>query len=223
MNWGVSSAVDCLSLNWNCVIDDSSILNCLNWGVSSVVNSLSSSDVSSLILSGGMNFSFKRLFRVVNNLSFNWEVFVFLNFSFLGDVFDSLFGNVLWDVLSEIFNGVVVSFGNFSWDGLNSLFLSVFCNSSGSLDSFDSDFILIFDDFLFEGNVLDSAFSLNDLLSSAISGVNDLRCLNVTDSCGGITSGSITSGIDRCLMDNISAVNRLLVGSCGLVGGGLIS
>lgn len=78
---------------------------------SSSVDNLSGMYIAAMDCSRSMvsnMFFFKRSFRVVNNLPFNWNVLEFLDFSLLGNVFNFSFGNILRNILSEIFNCVIV-------------------------------------------------------------------------------------------------------------------
>lgn len=160
-----------------------------------------SSGISCLVLTA-LNSSLERLFRVVNDLSFNWNILILLNFSFPGNVFNSLLRDVLWDVLSQILNGIIVSFGDLSWNALDSLLFSIFSYFSGLGHSLDSDFILILDDLLLEWNVLDSALTLDHFFSSVDSCVDNLGSLSETliDTIPSIalivSSGCVTSLID---------------------------
>lgn len=138
----------------------------------------------------GSDFDFKGLLRVVDDLSFDWDVLVLFNFSFLGNVFDLFFWNVLRNVLSKILDGIVVGDGNFSWDFLNSDFFSVLGDLSSFGNSFNSSFILVFDDFFLEGHVFDSAFTLDDLFAGVDDSVDNLRLLSSNNCCvGGIPAG----------------------------------
>lgn len=154
-----------ISSNWNC----SSVASCgvsSNWDGTRVAPS----GISSLVGSSSGNFQW--LFRVVNNLSFYWDVFVFFDFSLSGYILNCFFWNILRNVLSEILDCVVVGLGHFSWNLLNSLFLTIFNNFSGSRNSLDSGLIFVFEDLSFEWHVLDSALSLDDL-STCIDGSVD--------------------------------------------------
>lgn len=113
----------------------------------------------------------------MDNLSFDWNVLILLNFSFLGDVFDLSFWDVLRNVLSEIFDGIVIGDGNFPRDLLDSNFFSVFGNFSSLGYSLYSAVILIFNDFLFERNVFDSALAFNHFFSSVDCSVDNLRLM----------------------------------------------
>lgn len=118
----------------------------------------------------------------MHNLSFNWNVLVPDLFLWYLNVFDSLFWDVLRDVLSEIFNGIIVSYSDLLWNVLNFSFFSIFYFFSFFGDSLDGGLILVFNDLLFKGNILNSAFSLNDFFSSINSGSYDL---SVSGSYGG--------------------------------------
>lgn len=138
----------------------------------------------------GSDFDFKGLLRVVDDLSFDWDVLVLFNFSFLGNVFDLFFWNVLRNVLSKILDGIVVGDGNFSWDFLDSDFFSVLGDLSSFGNSFNSSFIFVFDDFFLEGHVFDSAFTLDDLFAGVDDSVDNLRLLSSNNCCvGGIPAG----------------------------------
>lgn len=177
-------------------------------GLSSSVLSLSSLDVLSLSCSicslelTAVEFNFKRLFRIVNDLSFNGNVLVLLDFSFSGDILNGLLGDVLRDVLSQILNGIIVRFSHLSWDSLDSLLFSVFSHFPGFWDSLNSHFILILDDLFLEWDILDSALSLDHLFSSVNSCVNNLGSLHksLVNTRTGITlivsSGGISSLVD---------------------------
>lgn len=158
---------------------------------SSVSGGVSNGSRSSDDLTLG-KFSFKRSFGVVNNLSFDWNVFVLFNFSLLGNVLDFFFRDVLRNVLSQIFNGIIVSNGDFSWNFLNSSFFSVLSDFSSLWDSLNSRFLSVFNDFLFERNVFDSAFTLDDFFTSVDNGVNNLGLLDSScGSVGGVASNMI--------------------------------
>lgn len=141
--------------------------------ISSLAGSRSSTNISLL----AAEFNFERLFRVVNNLPFDWDVFVSFNFTFLGNILDFFFWDILGDVLSKIFDGIVVGDGNFSRNFFDSLFFSIFCDFSSSGYSFNSSFILVFNDLFLERNVLDSAFSLDDLFASVDGSVHNMRLI----------------------------------------------
>ncbi len=182
------SARDVLGLATGDVLTSSGVL-----GLTTLdVNCLPTLDVVASLVLTSLEFGFQRLFGIVDDLSLNWNVFVFLDLSFSGDVFDGLLGNVLRNVLSQVLNGVIVGLGDFSWDGFDSLFLSVFSDFSGLGDSLDSDLVLVFNDFLLEWNVFDSALTLDDLFASVNNGVNDLWALDVSGLAGtsGITGSS---------------------------------
>jgi hypothetical protein len=110
------------------------------------------------------------------------------------DVFDSGFWDVLGNVLSQIFDCVVVSDGHFSWDGLDFSFFLVFSNFSGLGDSFHSGLILVFDHFLLEGDIFNSAFSLDDLFSGVDCGVDNLLVTSNEAGSGGISSSNVVRG-----------------------------
>ena len=122
----------------------------------------------------GPDFSLERLLRVVDDLSFDWDVLVSLDLSFLGDILDFFFGDVLRNVLPEVLDGIVVGDTDFAGDFFDPLLFSVLSDFSGPGDSFNSGFILVFDDLLLEGDVLDSALSLDHFLGGVHSGVHNL-------------------------------------------------
>lgn len=165
------------------------------------VHGLSSGGISSLVLTA-IELDLEGLFRVVDDLSFNWNVLVLLDFPFSGNILNSLLGDVLRNVLSQIFNGVIVGFSNLSWNALDSLLLSIFSHSSGLWHSLHSHFILIFDDFLLEWNILNSALALDHFFPSVNSGVDNLGSLHksLVGTRTGITlvvaSGGVSSLID---------------------------
>lgn len=113
----------------------------------------------------------------MNDLPFNWNVFILFHLSFFGNVFDLFFWDVLGDVLSKILDSIVISDGNFPRNFFDSDFFSVFGDFSCLGNSFDSSFILVFNDFFLEGNVFDSALTLNDFLSSINNGIHNLGLL----------------------------------------------
>lgn len=198
LDWLISGCVNSLTGN-NWIVD---VLS------SSGVLGLSSPDVLSLSCSicslelTAVEFNFKRLFRIVNDLSFNGDVLVLLDFSFSGDILNGLLGDVLRDVLSQILNGIIVRFSHLSWDSLDSLLFSVFSHFPGFWDSLNSHFILILDDLFLEWDILDSALSLDHLFSSVNSCVNNLGSLHksLVNTRTGITlivsSGGISSLVD---------------------------
>ncbi len=129
-----------------------------------------------------MNLSVKRSFWVVDNLSLNWNVFVFFNFSLFGDVIDLLFWNVLWNVLTKVLDGIVISDGDFSRDFFYFDLLFILDNLSSFGDPFYSRFLLVLYNFLLKWNVLNSTLSFNNLLSSIDNSVDNLRGLSNSSS-----------------------------------------
>jgi hypothetical protein len=113
----------------------------------------------------------------VNNLSFYWNVFILFNFSFFSNVFNLSFWDVLRNVLTKIFNGIVVGNSDFPWDFFYSNLFSIFSDFSGLRNSFNSGIFLVFDNFFFEGDIFDSAFSLDNFFTSVDYSVNNLRLM----------------------------------------------
>lgn len=139
---------------------------------------------------------------------------------FLGDlnVFDSLFGDILRNVLSQILNSIVVGDSDFLRNGLNLSLLSVFNLLDLLGDSFNLGLILIFHDFLFKGNVFDSALALNNLFSSVDSSSNDLSANNLlSTNLGSRATNGATDGIVATTDGVVSASNSI----SGLVAGGI--
>lgn len=110
-------------------------------------------------------FGFKRLFWVVNDLSFNWNVFILFNFSFSSNVIDLFFWDILWNILTKIFDSIVIGNGDFSWNTFDSNFFFIFDNFSFFGNSFDSRLVSVFNNFFFEWNVLNSTLSLDNFLN----------------------------------------------------------
>lgn len=116
--WCSSSISDSLSSSYICWCSScvsnrcsSSIGNSLSsgnigrWGniISCCIGRSCSVGSSSSVDSSSRNrygWSAEFIFRIVNNLPLNWDIFVFFNFSLLGNILDLFFWNVLWDVLT---------------------------------------------------------------------------------------------------------------------------
>lgn len=126
---------------------------------------------------------------IVDDLGFNWEI---LN-SFPGSFNWLIFNNSLFDFLGDVFNlsfnGIIVSNGSLDWDsvGMDNFFILYdFFFIGNSFNSLDS---IVLNVFLFEWNVLDSAFDW-DFLS------NCSGCMAVDTSSNsiGATASNIASG-----------------------------
>ena len=156
-------------------------------------------DVYSLIVtsscdgsSWSVKINFKRSFRIMDDLSFDWNILILFNFSLFGNVFDLFFWDILRNVLSEIFDSIVISHGNFSRNLFDSDFISVFSDSSSFGDSLDFSLIFVFDDFLLEWNVFDSALSFNHFFCSVNNSVNNRSCVDIS-SCSWSSIGNSRS------------------------------
>ena len=114
----------------------------------------------------------------MNDLSFDWNIFILFNFSFFSNIFNLSFWNVLRNILTKIFNGIVVSDSDLPWNFFYSNFLSIFCDFSGLRNSFNSGIFLIFNNFFFEGDIFDSALSLYYFFTSVDYSVNNLRLMS---------------------------------------------
>ena len=119
----------------------------------------------------------------MDNLSFDGQVLNAFPGSFNGLVFDDGFFDFLGNVFDLGFDSVVVSDGDFSRNLFDSDFFSVFSDSSSLWNSFDFGLILVFNDFLFERNVFNSAFTFNNFFTSVDNCVNNLRSLVSYVSC----------------------------------------
>lgn len=150
----------------------------------------------------------------MNDLPFDWNVFVFLDLSFLGNILDLSFGNVLRNILTKIFDGIVIGDGDFSGDFLNSDLLSVLGDSSSLWNSLDSGFVLVLDNLLLEWNVFNSAFTFNDLLASVDHCIHDLGLL-LLGKCGGtlgVPSGIGGGSYGLLIAGGVGRSNWLLIG-----------
>jgi hypothetical protein len=111
-------------------------------------------------------------FRVVDDLSFNWQVLNSFPDSFNWFVFNDSFFNFLGNVFDLGFNSVVVSDGSFDGDSFSSGNFFVFDDFSFVWNSFNSFDLIVFNVFLFEWNVFDSRFDWDffsdDLLGKAL-------------------------------------------------------
>lgn len=167
-----SSGVDLSS----CVLSSSDDL-----GLSCCVLGLATLDVLGLscCVYSLVESSFKRLFRVMDNLSLNWDVLILLDLPFPGDILNGFLRDILRNVLSQILNGVIVSLGDLSWNALDPLLFSVFSHFSCLWHSLDSHFISIFYDLFLEWHILDPALTFDHFCSSVHGCVNDLRCLHL--------------------------------------------
>ena len=125
---------------------------------------------------------------------------IFVSDLLLGDlnVFNLFLRDILRNVLSKILNCIVVGNGNFTRNCLNLLFFFVFNSFHLLWNSLNLCLILILKNFLFEGNILNSAFSLDNFFSSVNSCSNDFcsagnwnsssdSSLNSFDSFGSVT------------------------------------
>lgn len=126
---------------------------------------------------------------------------VFVSNCFFGNlnVFYSLFRNILGNVLSEIFNGIVIGDSDFLGNVLNLSFLSVLDLLDLLGNSLNFGLVLVLDDLLLEGHVFDSAFTLNDILSSINGGSNNIgsgsgHCSSSYSVFSGSTSNSVFGG-----------------------------
>lgn len=98
------------------------------------------------------------------------------------------------DILSKIFNSVVVSDSDFFRDGLHLSLLSVLHLLDLSGDSLNLGLVLVFDDLLFEGDVFDSALSLDDFLASVDCGANN-SSNSIVGGGGSIVAGACSNGV----------------------------
>lgn len=108
---------------------------------------------------------------VVDDLSLNWQVLNSFPCSFDGFVFNNSLLNFLRNVLNLSFNCVVVSNSSFNWNSFSVDNFFIFNNFLLVWDSFNSFDSVVLDIFLFEGNILNSAFNW-DLFSNSLMMMN---------------------------------------------------
>ena len=146
---------------WTSDSSQSSSNNCGSWNNSSCNytswNYTSSSDSSINIGSRGCDFSF----RVMNNLSFNWNILNSLSNDILSNIINNSLLDNIRNVLDLIFHSIVILDYSLNWNSLCSNNLVKFSNHSLDWDLFDSLNLLVDNFSLLIGNVLNSTLSGN--------------------------------------------------------------
>jgi hypothetical protein len=209
INWSIISY---WLRSWDCCVGDWLLdLSVGDWLLDlSVGNWLLDLSVGNWVFNilGGLHF--QRLLGVMDNLSFNWDVFV--SDVLLGnlDVINSLFRDILRNVLSKILYSIVVSDSHLFGDGLDFSFFSIFNFFDFLWYSFNLSLILIFNNLLFKGNIFNSALSFDYLFACVDSCANDMAIRN--NGAGRIVVGG--SGWD------IGSVGGGDVGGGWAIGGG---
>jgi len=140
---------------------------------STLVSSCIVSVVSSCIVS--LSLTFQSLVRIVNNLSFDWDVFISNLLLRHLNVLNSLFRDILRDVLSKILDCIIVSDSDFPWDGLHLSFLSVFNLFHFFGDSLNLSLVLVVYNLLLKRHIFNSALSLDHICSSVHIGSHQMR------------------------------------------------
>jgi len=133
----------------------------------------------------------------MNNLSFDWDVFISNLFFGNLNILNLFFRHVLGNILSEIFDSVIISNCNFFRNCLNFPFLFIFHFFNFFWHSLHFCLVLVFDHFLLKRNIFNSTFSFYHFFSS-------INCCS-----NNLSSSSYHSGRSR----NYSSSNSVVTSS----------
>lgn len=197
-----------------------------NWSVACLIDGFSSDFALSRHVSGSFNISSSNVlalacdivvsFRVMNDLSFDWQVLNSFPNSFNWLIFNDRLFDFFRNVLYLSLNSIVISDGSFNGNSLSSGHFLILDNLPFVRNPFDSFDLIVFDIFLFKGNVFDSGFNWNFFSDNFLS-------QTLTDSRIS-SSGGLESLVYNFVVRWRSVVNWSLSGDDWTSGGvGLIS
>ena len=96
-----------------------------------------------------------------NELPFNWNILILYLLPLPWKILHFLFFNHLRNITADVFDSIVVSFDNLPWHNINFYLIHVIGHFSLLWNQLISWLILIVDNFLFYGDVLNATLSLD--------------------------------------------------------------
>lgn len=104
----------------------------------------------------------------MENLPFHWDVLIFNVFALHWHILSIVFWNYLRDISSNMLNSIIVSRCDFPGHDIHFDDFLVVGDGPTPGDERIPGFIYVVDDFLFHRDILDSAFSFDQILSNPL-------------------------------------------------------